>query len=302
MAPGLGEIAHARLESLGLKISFGQHVRECNILNSSSVRSRVEDLHDAFRDPSVKLVLCAMGGFTANDLLPYIDWDLIKSNPKALCGFSDITILNNAIYAKTGLVSYYGPMYSNLGQKLYFDYTLEHFRKALFESRTFTLNSSAQWSDDKWRDNQADRHLIDNEGYWVMSEGEARGIILGGHLATFNLLQGTEYFPPLKKSIVFLEADAESLAWHFDRDLESLTQQADFSGVCGLVIGRFSKACSITREVLEYILKTKSVLANIPIVANVDFGHTDPKITFPIGGRARISAQNGDAKPEISWC
>src|SRR5680860_1772809 len=105
------DIAKNRFEELGLELSFGKHIDEIDDFVSSSIESRIEDLHDAFCDSRVKAIFTVIGGFNCNQLLQYIDWDLIKNNPKIFCGFSDITALNNAIYAKTGLVSYSGPHY-----------------------------------------------------------------------------------------------------------------------------------------------------------------------------------------------
>ena len=137
-----GEIADKKFKELGLNLSFGKHVEETDEFASSSIESRVEDLHEAFRDENIKAVLTVIGGFNSNQLLRYIDWDLIKSNPKILCGFSDITALNNAFFTKTGLITYSGPHYSSFGQKLYFDYTMDYFKKCLFSEEMFELKPS----------------------------------------------------------------------------------------------------------------------------------------------------------------
>ncbi len=134
------------------------------------------------------------------------------------------------------------------------------------------------------------RNLIKNPGWLVINEGEAEGTLLGANLCTFNLLQGTEYMPDLNNSVLFLEDDEESQPHDFDRDLQSLIHQSGFAGVRGIVIGRFQRTSEMTGEKLEKIIKTKSELSDIPVIANVDFGHTDPKITFPIGGEVKIRA------------
>jgi muramoyltetrapeptide carboxypeptidase LdcA involved in peptidoglycan recycling len=295
------EIANKRFTELGLKISFGKNVKESDEFASSSIESRVNDLHEAFLDKNVKAIITVIGGFNCNQLLTYLDWDLIKSNPKIFCGYSDITALNNAIFAKTGLVSYSGPHYSSFGQELYFDYTLEYFKKCLFFDKNFEIEPSNQWSDDKWYKDQKQRDLIKNNGFLIINEGKASGTILGANLCTFNLLQGTEYFPKfLDDTVLFLEDDSESLPHTFDRDLQSLIHQPDFKNVKGIVIGRFQKASQMSDDLLIKIIKTKKELNNLPVIANVDFGHTDPKITSPVGGMVEIDLnKNKKIKIEI---
>lgn len=285
------KIANQRFLEMGLKLSFGKHVEEKDDFASSSIKSRVEDLHQAFGDKNVKAVITVIGSFNCNQLLRYLDWDLIKNNPKIFCGYSDITALSNAIFAKTGLVTYSGPHYSTFGQKLYFDYTLKYFKKCLFSEEPFEIFPSENWSDDSWYENQKNRNLIKNHGFLVINEGEASGTIIGGNLCTLNLLQGTEYMPRLKDVILFIEDDFESAPHHFDRDLQSLIHLPDFSGVKGIVIGRFQKKSNMTDDLLRKIIHTKKELKNIPVIANVDFGHTDPKITFPVGGEVSIIAK-----------
>ena len=126
----LKDIANKRFEELGLKLTFSKHIDEKNDFTSSSIESRIEDLHNAFSDTNVKAIFTAIGGANSNQLLKYIDWELIKNNPKIFCGFSDITALNNSIFTKTGLVTYSGPHYSTFGQKLHFDDTLDYIKNA----------------------------------------------------------------------------------------------------------------------------------------------------------------------------
>ncbi len=288
-------IANRRFEELGLEITLGKYVKESDEFSSSSIESRVTDIHDAFIDKDVKGVFAVIGGFNSNQLLRYLDYDLIKNNPKVFCGFSDITALQNAIFAKTGLVTYSGPHYLAFGEELYFEYTLEYFRKCLMSEDEIEINPSKEWNDDRWYEDQINRSLIKNNGFLAINEGEADGAIIGGNLCTLNLLQGTEYFPLLKNSILFIEDDYESLPHTFDRDLQSIIHLPEFNGVKGIVIGRFQKASKMTEELLFKIIKSKSELKKLPVIANVDFGHTNPKITFPIGGSAEIKVAGGDS-------
>jgi muramoyltetrapeptide carboxypeptidase LdcA involved in peptidoglycan recycling len=294
------EIANRRLEEMGLKVIFGRHVEEKDDFNSSSIESRIEDLYDAFCNPKVKAVFAVIGGFNCNQLLKYIDWELVKNNPKILCGYSDITALSNAIFAKTGLIGYSGPAYATFGEKLGFDYTLDYFKKCLLSEEPFEIVPSKEWSDDKWYLDQDKRNFLKNEGPLIINEGEAEGTLLGANLCTLNLLQGTEYFPNLKNSVLFIEDDYESNAVTFDRNLQSLLHLPEFEKVRGIVFGRFQKASEITNETLIKIIKTKKELDKIPVIANVDFGHTQSMMTFPIGGEARIMAKEGKTKIEIT--
>jgi len=178
--------------------------------------------------------------------------------------------------------------FAELGLKLSFgthmDETDDFFSSSI-ASRVADLHVAFADPDDEWWMNQNLRTEIPNEGYWTLNEGEATGTILGANLCTFNLLQGTQFMPSLQDSILFLEDDYESRAHHFDRDLQSLIHLPDFAGVRGLVIGRFQKASEMTKELLTEIMRSKKQLSHIPVVANVDFGHSEPKITFPVGAR-----------------
>ena len=295
----LREIALRNFSDLGLKVSFGRRSEECDEFDSSSIEARIEDLHEAFADPQVKAVLTALGGYNCNQLLRYVDVNLIREYPKIFCGYSDITALGNMIYAKTGLVTYSGPHFSTFGMKLGLDYTLKYFQKCLMDEAPFRVEASPEWSDDPWYRDQENRSFIKNEGYLVVHEGEAEGTILGGNLCTLNLLQGTEYMPVLAGSLLFVEDDYESKGLTFDRDLQSLIHQPGFDEVRGLVIGRFQKESEIPSEKLIRMITTKRELDGMPVIANADFGHTTPQFTFPIGGKGKITARNGQAKIEI---
>jgi muramoyltetrapeptide carboxypeptidase len=294
------KIALEKLSALGLKVTFGKHVEENDEdFFSSPIQSRVEDLHEAFADKNIKGILTVVGGFNSNQLLRYLDYKLIKKNPKIFCGFSDITALSGAFNTKAGLVAYQGPHFSTFGIKKGGEYTIEYFKKCLFDSAPFAVEPSKEWSDDLWYKDQENRNFIPNPGWWIMQEGEAEGRTVGGNLCTFNLLQGSEYMPDLKNSILLIEDDEESLPRAFDRDLQSLIHQPGFSGVRAVLIGRFQNDSKMTRTILEKIISTKKELRGLPIIANLDFGHTEPYLTLPLGGRMKISAKNNQSEIKV---
>ena len=292
------KIATERLEALGLKVTFGKYVMEADSdYLCTSVEHRVEDLNEAFKDKNVKAILTVIGGFNSNQILDYIDYEAIKENPKIFCGFSDITALSNSIYAKTGLVTYSGPHYSSFGMLKGFEYTLEYFKKMFFEDKEIEIKSSKEWSDDAWFIDQENREFIKNDGMFVINEGEAEGEIVGGNLCTLNLLQGTEYMPNIENKILFLEDDdmaGKIYLMEFDRNLQSLIHMPEFKTVKALVLGRSQKATDMTKEKWIKLIKNKPELANIPVIAGVDFGHSTPIITFPIGGNARLKAKDNN--------
>jgi muramoyltetrapeptide carboxypeptidase LdcA involved in peptidoglycan recycling len=291
------------LENLGVSVTFGKHVDESDLMSSSSIDARLQDLHETFADPDVKAILTAIGGYNANQLLDSIDYALIQKNPKIFCGFSDITALGNAIYHHANLVTYSGVHFSSFAMQKGFEYSLENFKRMFFASDKMDLPPSKEWSDDAWYMDQENRTFHENPGYTVIKPGKAEGKIIGGNLGTLQLLRGTPHMPSLDGTILFLEEVANGSSSNvpeFDRNLQSLIQAPDFKGVQALVLGRFENAFGMTLEKLRFILSTKPGLQEIPIIAHADFGHTTPIFTFPIGGIATLDAEtNGNVSLTI---
>lgn len=268
----------------GFNLTFSKNSREVGKFHSSSIASRVEDIHEAFLDPNVKMVITCLGGFNANQLLRHLDYDLIAKHPKILCGFSDITALHNAIYAKTGLVTYHGPHYGTFA----FDREAEYTRKAFFDCVM----------------NDTPIVITPSEAaakYHTIQEGACEGTIIGGNLCTLNLLQGTPYMPDMRDKVLFLEDDnimGPYFSYEFDRNLESLLQIDGADTIKGIVFGRFDESCGLTIETITDIIQDK-VQTDIPVIFGADFGHVFPMITFPIGGTAKIYAGNDGAEIQI---
>jgi muramoyltetrapeptide carboxypeptidase len=269
--------ALAFLQEQGFNVTFSKNCRETNMFLSSSVRSRADDIHEAFADKNVKAVMACIGGFNANEILPYLDYELIRANPKILCGYSDITALLNAVYAKTGLVTYHAPHLAALGFLNEREYTQKYFSECMMSDSSFAVTPSEA-----------------AQGYTVIQEGRCEGEIIGGNLCTLNLLQGTPYMPDIKNKVLFLEDDnimGDYFVCEFDRNLQSLLQISGADTIIGIVFGRFDESCKMTGDIVKAIVKDK-VSPDIPIVYGVDFGHVFPMISFPIGGRVRLSVNN----------
>lgn len=296
--------ATKRLESLGFKVSFANNVyhKENSYTKSASIEERIKDLEEAFKDKNVKGILTAIGGFNSNQLLDYINFEIIKENPKIICGYSDITALSNSIFQKTGLITYSGPHFSSFAMKYGLEYTLEYFKKMLMSNENVFISASKKWSNDGWVRNQEERIFIKNDGMSIINEGVGEGNIIGGNLCTLNLLQGTEYMPDLDNIILFIEDDGmagKDFIREFDRNFQSLLHSLKGKKINGVIIGRAEKECNVEVEAWKTMIKSKTELNGIPVVVNADFGHTTPTITFPIGGYAKINLKKNNINIEI---
>ncbi len=292
------EIAKERFEAMGLKVSFATNTTDENfdMFASTDIKKRADDVMEAFLDKNVKAIFTILGGFNSNQILPFLDYEVIKNNPKILCGYSDITALLSAIEVKTGLVTFYGPHYSSIGMKKGNEYTLEMLNNVLFNGES-ELKVSDEWSDDLWFIDQENRNFIENEGWWVLQEGNAKGELKGGNLSTLILLNGTSYQPYFAQDTILMVEECNYSSAddkEFLRQLQALAQREDFVNVKAVLIGRFQKASDMPREKLEFIVNSIPQLRNLPIIANLDFGHTTPIATLPIGGECEIN--NGKIK------
>jgi muramoyltetrapeptide carboxypeptidase LdcA involved in peptidoglycan recycling len=257
----------------------------------NEIELKVEAIHEAFSDKSTDIILCSFGGFLSVNLIDQLDYDLIKENTKPFFGFSDITVLLNAIHRKTGITTYYGPLFLSFLNPFQREYTLEYFNNALSNSETYALSTSEVIID---YDDKGQSTLRENN-YWVIRKGSAKGEVIGGHIPTFNLLQGTEYFPDLNGKILLLEMnelDGANSLHVLNRLIKSIQLQKGFNNLNGILIGAFHSKCNITEEKLKQALAGLSMEFDFPVVANCNFGHILPIWSIPIGGRIIIETEN----------
>jgi len=293
--------AEEYFKKLGYELTLGKHLFEKEAyFECASIKNRVADLMDAFLDKNVEIIVCAEGGYNVNQILPYLDYDVIKKNPKMIIGYSDITALLIAIKKKTGLVTYYGPMLSGFSSEN--EYTLQYFEKIL-ENKNFVITSSEEIYDYQKENGKIEKMTLKNEGMIPIQSGTTEGQIIGGNLCTINLLQGTEYMPSLDNCILFIEDDADDFGndvflLEFDRNLESLLQLPNCN-IKGIVFGRFQLCSNMTIDKLKAVIKGKRKLKHIPILGGADFGHTNPMFTIPIGSYCKLNIENNDMEITI---
>jgi muramoyltetrapeptide carboxypeptidase LdcA involved in peptidoglycan recycling len=273
------ERAKERLESIGYKVTYGKSVKNVLHFGTATREDRANDFNEAYMDKNVKLVMALSGGWSANEVLPLIDWQVVITNPKPLIGFSDITILLNAIYAKTGVSGFLGPNFSTFGRMPEWQYTFNNFSMVMQGSTSQFVKSRS------WGESGRKRHKT--KGWQALETGEANATLLGGNLGTFYLLQGTEYQPKFNEPFIFLlEDDDEASSYtavEVSRRFESLLQLPNFrDNLQGLMVGRFQKGSNVSEKDIASIIASKN-LGSIPIAYNVDFGHTLPMLTLPIG-------------------
>lgn len=284
-------------EKLGLKVVFGKNARNTvdsyasPLFDSSTIEDRISDLHWAFSDPSINAIFTSIGGFNSHELLPHIDYDLIRNNPKILCGYSDITAIQIGIFAHTSLVTYSGPHFSTMAMRYGNNYTIDNLKTMLFGlgDQEISLEASYYVSDDEWYKNQEKREIFSNGKWHCCEKGKAEGMLFGGNLTTLRLLVGTPHWPKITVPIIlFVEEDdmnGENTRAVFLQNLVALSQACSDLNVVGILVGRLKK---IKAFLLDDVICR--AFPNVPCIANVDFGHMSPILTIPNGCTARMDS------------
>lgn len=267
------------LKDLGYNILEGDHIYERQGYLAGSDKDRALDLNNMFKNKDVDMILCIRGGYGANRILPLIDFDLIRKNPKIFIGFSDITSLSNAIYKKAGLVTFHGPMLNSDFDPV----SLSSFRECLaYGIKPYIIENTENKFGVKLE-------LIGNLG-------AAQGKLLGGNLALIVSLMGTPYDIDFKDNIIFMEDIGEE-PYRIDRMLTSLELSGKLSDAAGFVLGQFTN-CSLPNYekslTLEQIIEDKILSLNKPTIVNFQSGHSYPKLTLPIGAKVRINGSSGN--------
>jgi muramoyltetrapeptide carboxypeptidase LdcA involved in peptidoglycan recycling len=291
------ELGVRALERLGLRVKLGRHALNSRGFVSDSPANRAADVHDMFRDPEVRLIVAAIGGAHSCHLLPYLDFDLIREHPTLFMGYSDITVLNVAIWAATGLVTFNGPaLLTDFAEyPEMFEYTRSWFwRTVTRPDPVGAIAPSADWTEEfldwaKQEDLTRPRAMQRSGGWTWLKRGTAEGVLVGGCIESLQHLRGTRFWPSWERCILFVEtsemAPPPSVV---DGMLMDYQNMGVFNRIRALLVGRPMRYTDDQRQQLRDVVLEHTKKFEFPVVTDMDFGHTAPQFTLPIGCRARV--------------
>ncbi|MDA0986027.1 MAG: LD-carboxypeptidase [Bacteroidetes bacterium] len=264
------------LEQLGYRVKLGKHVRDTHGYLAGTDLHRAHDINSMFNDKQVKAIFCMRGGYGSPRLLPFINYKLIKQNPKIFVGYSDITALQLAIFKKTNLVTFSGPM---VGVEMWnsFDSTTEGiFWTMLLSTKKFGI---------------LNREALNKT--LPIRRGRETGIILGGNTSLIASICGTQFLPSFKDSILFLE-EVDEQNYRLDRLLNQISLNNVFEDSKGIVIGQLTDI--MQKDLTQPFLTVEEILDGYfgklkkPVLTNFSYGHVPKKYTLPFGITARIDS------------
>jgi muramoyltetrapeptide carboxypeptidase len=273
------------VESLGFRVKPAPHLFDRNGYLAGDDAARAADLSELFADEDVDAIFCARGGYGASRLLPLLDYEVIRAHPKILLGYSDITALLLAIYAKTGLVTFHGPIAS----QTFTPYTLAEFKKVLFGHHPpMSIGAPPPFERGEGCVEKVNRIT-------PLVPGKVQGRLLGGNLSLVAHLTGTPYMPDLSGAILFLE-DVSEAVYSIDRMLTQLWLSGNLQKPAGIVFGKFTehpKSEWAQNRLQEDVLAERVRALNIPAMMGLMIGHVQDQTTLPLGCLAELDASTG---------
>lgn len=288
----------AYLESKGIRVIDGNLCGKRDGYRSGSIKEQADEFNELLHNEDIHVLMAAIGGNNSNSILPYIDYEYLKQHPKIIIGYSDTTALLLGIYAKTGLVTFYGPaLASSFGELPPFvDRTFEYFKSILMDDMLlpYEYKMPSVWTDEFISWSEQDRSKEPYPNNWVtVNPGICRGRLIGGNLNTMQGFFGTEYFPEIQDGDILLIEDSLKDAATIERSFSLLKLAGVFDKVGGIILGKHEqfedngtgrKPYEILTEVLNH--------CNIPFLAEFDCCHTHPMFTMPIGCQIELDATN----------
>lgn len=290
-----------QLESMGFQVVAADNALHQNGWVSDSAENRAADLHACFANPKVRAIISAIGGDHSCHLLPLIDFDLIRENPKILMGYSDITVLNVAIHSATGLVTFNGPTlltdFAEYPQVL--PYTLHHLMRMLAApGPAGQIEPSPAWTEEflDWRtrkDQERPRQLEPSPGWTWLKPGTVEGTLIGGCIESLQHLRGTRFWPDWREKIFFWETSEEKpLPQTIDGILMDYENMGVLEQISAMLVGRPMRYTREEKQALRDVILERTRKYAFPIVTDMDFGHTAPQMVLPVGVRARVDTHN----------
>lgn len=279
-------IASDIMRWLGFDPVIGKNVMNQYGYLAGKDKERADDLNEMFARKDIAGIFCVRGGYGTMRMLPYVDYDMIKKNPKVLIGYSDITALLQAIYVKTGLVTFHGPVAGST----FNDYTMEYLNRAIFRNQEIGLIKNPETPANKV---ELENRII------KINKGKGSGILIGGNLTLLTSLIGTPYDVDYKDKILFIEEVGEE-PYRVDRMLTQLWLSGKLGQLSGIVIGKMTDVKSSDYKPsfhstlsLEEIIRTRIEPLNVPAVYGYMIGHIKDKVTMPIGVNATLDVDKG---------
>ena len=302
------EMGKKRLEEdFGLKVIETENSLKGIDYLDKYPEKRAEDLMNAFLNKEVKAIISNIGGEDTIRLLPYIDFDIIRNNPKIFMGYSDTTV-NHFMMYKAGLVSYYGPcvMCEFAENNKMHDYTKKYIKEVLFDNKeNIKIKSSPEWTSqfldwaEKSNDNISRKMNKEAHGYEVIQgSGAVEGELIGGCLDVFQMLIGTNIWPTKeewKNKILYLETSENEIEPVLvEYLLRNLIAQEIIDNINGIIVGKpqSEKYYNEYKEVYSKMIGKEAKRPDLPILYNVNIGHTAPMCILPNGIKAKIDLDN----------
>lgn len=291
------ERGRAFLAANGYDVLDGALTGRSDFYRSGTVRERADELNALLRDPSVDCIMSTIGGANSNSLLPYLDYDAFAAHPKVVVGYSDATAILLALYARTGITTYYGPaVAASLGEfPPLSDETFAHFLDVAGHDaeRPLTLSAPAAWTEERLLWDTQDRAKATRPNAWrTLRGGVARGRLVGGNLNTMSVLIGTPYMPAIEDGDILFVEDSLKEAATQERLFAMLKSMGVFARIGGLVVGKHELFDDLGtgRSPVDILTEVLDGEGDFPILVDVDCGHTHPMLTLPIGATAELDA------------
>lgn len=295
------------LESKGFEIVEGRLTGKRDFYRSGTIQERAEELNRLIRNPDVRCIMSTIGGTNSNALLPYIDYEAFKKDPKIMIGYSDATAVLLAIYARTGIPVFYGPaLVPSFGEfEPFVDYTYDYFADMLMgqQKLPYEVPFPPYWTDEpvNWEEKTQEKEMRNNE--WVsVTQGKVTGRLVGGNLNTMAGIMGSPYMPGVEDGDILLLEDTMKTAAVVEKNFNLLKLNGIFDKVAGIILGKHElfddqgtgrKPYEILLEVLDG--------RDIPLLADFDCAHTHPMLTMPIGKTVTLDATEKRVEITEQW-